>query len=164
MRSACGDSGTGEKRGPGRREDIFGARHLLQRSGQKSETRRHSTPLRLLQAHTAGSRIRGSRWQMRDEMRRRPDRLRLALCLSGEHLQIAALLGVAKPRNRELPSNHRSLVTRPAAPLKTSSLSPPSKGHQFRPVGWHDEGEICRMYGDLSRDPSLISPKPRWLQ
>ena len=68
-------------------------RHLLQRSGQKSETRRHSTPLRLLRAHTAGSRIRGSRWQMRDEMRRRPDRLRLALRLSGEHLQIAALLG-----------------------------------------------------------------------
>lgn len=44
-------------------------------------------------AHTAGSRIRGRRWQMRDEMRRRPNQLRLALRLSGEHLQIAALLG-----------------------------------------------------------------------
>lgn len=30
---------------------------------------------------------------MRDEMRRRPDRLTLALRLSGERLQIAALLG-----------------------------------------------------------------------
>ena len=93
--------------------------------------------------------IRGSRWQMRDEMRRRPGQVGLALSLSGEHLQIAALLGVAKPRDRDVPLNHRSLVTRPAA------LPPPPKEPRLHlphlkfihsvPVHFCKEVALCRV-------------------
>jgi hypothetical protein len=78
-------------------------------------------------AHTAGSRIRGRRWQMRDEMRRRPDQLRLALRLSGEHLQIAALLGGSEAARDREPSNDWALVTRLQHPSRISSVSSPSK-------------------------------------
>ena len=96
-------------------------------------------------AHTAGSRIRGRGWQMRDKMRRRPDQLRLALRLSGEHLQIAALLGGSEAaRDREVPLNDWALVTRLQHPSKTSSVPPTKVIRSVLSVGAKDE--LCRAY------------------
>lgn len=154
MRSACDDLVMDEMRGLRRQGDAFGSKTLVAEEWAEVRNTQTSTPLRLLQARTAGPRIRGFRWQMRDEMRRRPDRLRLALRLSGEHLQIAALLerGVVL-RDREQPSNHRSPVTRPAAPLKCSyllfSIQKPSIS-----TGKPAQKRRSWSYGNYQDDPS----------
>lgn len=101
---------------------------------------------------------------MRDEMRSWPDRLRLALCLSGERLQIAVLLGGSEAaRDKEVPSNYWALVTRPQHPSRISSSI---KSHQFRTVGQRKRTTlvVCMksIDGSFFRPfPALISPDGR---
>jgi hypothetical protein len=73
MRSACDDMVTDGMRGLRRQGDAFASKTPVAEEWAEVRNTQTSTPLRLLQARTAGPRIRGFRWQMRDEMRRRPD-------------------------------------------------------------------------------------------
>jgi hypothetical protein len=157
MRSACDDLVIDEMRGLRRQGDAFRSKTPVAEEWAEVRNTQTSTPLRLLQARTAGPRIRGFRWQMRDEMRRRPDRLRLALRLSGEHLQIAVLLerGVVL-RDREQPSNHRSPVTRPAAPSSVRTSSSPSKDYRFLPASQRRKDDLGRIHDLHQNALSLI--------